>query len=830
MTDSTPSIIPDLLYPLKEGLDEIDYLITIFKNFEKISLVFLNTLTKLEENFEAKIHPRATTLANSFQTLKSHIKNWIKQLAQFIDHLKLEIFEPLSIFSENLNNEIDQISLNMQKISSPLLESHKALKNYETTYYKNSEKCESLQRGTIADYSKEEIDSQRVLFDDIVNHNIQDCLMAGEEFNMQVEIFEKEANNIIENIRYSEETRIYFIKTTIEKYVFYTKIFSDSLVLSVQDLSQSLSVVNSKYDSQALYGGGNPLKIPRVQFQTYQTWKESKDIEEVDDGEIVFSTLDLLIFGKKAKHADFTRLHKILKNLQGKEWFVHGLELRKSYRKLGSHELTKLANILKNILKEISMSERDNVVFINIIELSDVFHTENEGKKLYLWSLLSGQSCFKDEGRWLFKINSEILNKISIEKILSSNHKKKKSKDSILSSIKLLASKFQPNNKASNIENIEKKAAMSVLYENALIMKKLAVDSEVSRSVILTFCIKYSLMSENIADILTIIQPPLIKNHKGPKKPFSNTRFLPFQLALSYLTAKECVVLLLVKKSCNEILYPHIISKYLLESKDNIEAKRPLIWAKILKPSFPDRDYYDLLSEFLSNKNSIKEVLHIIDMDVIRSYHEDKNHHSVLKNILKVYAYYKPEVNYCQGMNFIVGTIYFMVKDEQIAFNCLYAIIKRFSMESLLGDDFSSLKCMFYKLEKLIEYFLPDVHEVFSNLLIPANCYSSSWFLTLFSSCLCDRLDLLIPIWDYFIVKGWKVIFKFAIYALQLNKKEICSGSYETVMRVLKGDSLFTGFQAQDFLTEAYAIKISSSMLSELENNYKKIIQDSKSN
>jgi hypothetical protein len=43
----------------------------------------------------------------------------------------------------------------------------------------------------------------------------------------------------------------------------------------------------------------------------------------------------------------------------------------------------------------------------------------------------------------------------------------------------------------------------------------------------------------------------------------------------------------------------------------------------------------------------------------------------VLYSILKTYAFYNPEIQYCQGMNYITGFLLQVLKDEEMAFKAL---------------------------------------------------------------------------------------------------------------------------------------------------------------
>lgn len=46
-----------------------------------------------------------------------------------------------------------------------------------------------------------------------------------------------------------------------------------------------------------------------------------------------------------------------------------------------------------------------------------------------------------------------------------------------------------------------------------------------------------------------------------------------------------------------------------------------------------------------------------------------------LNNVLKAYALYNPEIEYCQGMNFVCGFLMMIYKTEEATFKALAAII-----------------------------------------------------------------------------------------------------------------------------------------------------------
>jgi len=55
-------------------------------------------------------------------------------------------------------------------------------------------------------------------------------------------------------------------------------------------------------------------------------------------------------------------------------------------------------------------------------------------------------------------------------------------------------------------------------------------------------------------------------------------------------------------------------------------------------------------------------------------------------------------------------------------------------MENLFNEEVPMLKLMFYQLDRLIAINIPDLHDHFKDETISASLFSSSFFITLFTS------------------------------------------------------------------------------------------------
>jgi hypothetical protein len=68
-----------------------------------------------------------------------------------------------------------------------------------------------------------------------------------------------------------------------------------------------------------------------------------------------------------------------------------------------------------------------------------------------------------------------------------------------------------------------------------------------------------------------------------------------------------------------------------------------------------------------------------------------------LNNILKTYAIVNPELDYCQGMNFIAGFLFLVTGEESTAYAVMKEIIEKFGMGNLFNQELPMLKA-FYSL------------------------------------------------------------------------------------------------------------------------------------
>ena len=182
-----------------------------------------------------------------------------------------------------------------------------------------------------------------------------------------------------------------------------------------------------------------------------------------------------------------------------------------------------------------------------------------------------------------------------------------------------------------------------------------------------------------------------------------------------------------------------------------------------------------------------------IEVDVNRSFNNLKQIQAEnLNNILKTYATVNHSLDYCQGMNFIAGFLFLVYGRESLAYAVLKELIPRFQLACLFNTELPMLKLHFYQLDRLVAILLPDLHQHLKEETVNASYYSSSYFITLFTQVLqnqssgshCARL---LRVWDYFLVTGWKGVFKAAVLMLKEHEEQLTGMGMEKMLGWIAG-------------------------------------------
>ena len=85
--------------------------------------------------------------------------------------------------------------------------------------------------------------------------------------------------------------------------------------------------------------------------------------------------------------------------------------------------------------------------------------------------------------------------------------------------------------------------------------------------------------------------------------------------------------------------------------------------------------------------------------------------HNQMRRILHCIAYIYPEIGYCQGMNFIAGSLVTIVQDEANAFYLFWALLNQYDMVNLYKPGVPELHYKNYQMGQVIKDHMPRLYN-----------------------------------------------------------------------------------------------------------------------
>jgi hypothetical protein len=172
-----------------------------------------------------------------------------------------------------------------------------------------------------------------------------------------------------------------------------------------------------------------------------------------------------------------------------------------------------------------------------------------------------------------------------------------------------------------------------------------------------------------------------------------------------------------------------------------------------------------------------------------------------------------------------------------MAFGILRQIVAKYEMSDIFNADKSKLKLFFYTLDRLISIYLPDLHSHFKEENINSSMFCTTFFITLFTQVLQtqqspDKIWKLKRIWDYFIVYGWKAIFKVSVILLRESEENCLQMQFEVILSqlpILPVKFIFNDSEANNIATfdkQMMSQKLRSQLLLRLKAEFEDSIDD----
>ena len=249
-------------------------------------------------------------------------------------------------------------------------------------------------------------------------------------------------------------------------------------------------------------------------------------------------------------------------------------------------------------------------------------------------------------------------------------------------------------------------------------------------------------------------------------------------------------------KEINEELFKQEQKKLKKEILElNTEKIEEIFYAKCLEiiEDLKNNKIEKLLELYSEQKiSSMKISLDFIIRDIDRTFHtkffEEEKGKEGTKRILEALCAIDQNEGYCQGMNFIIGGLYYLLRNEQKSFYIFNCMLNSnlYQYNRLFADNTPDYHCRVHQINYYVKKYIPEVFYHFKNKDIPFDIIYSRWILTFFANYLnLDRLDF--P-WTCFFVDKWKGLIKVCLIFIYELKDELIKRDMEGISVLIKND------------------------------------------
>ena len=246
-----------------------------------------------------------------------------------------------------------------------------------------------------------------------------------------------------------------------------------------------------------------------------------------------------------------------------------------------------------------------------------------------------------------------------------------------------------------------------------------------------------------------------------------------------------------------------------------------------------DAFYKKNLYQKLDNEPMDKAIEDIIMNDIDRTFpncqfFKDKygNGQRKLLKVLSNYSKYNKEVGYIQGMAFICALL-LTYMDEERTFFMLHTLIKNYELEGIYLPGFRDLKKKFFVLLNLEKKFIPKCYRVLQKDDVPPTSYASEWFICLFSRNL--DFNVLVRIFDTFLLEGFKVIYRFSLAFIKLKEKDLIESKNGIDSTMLIMNDCLKNINVDELFKVAFGFSLSKKLIEGYEKEYD-LVKNNKKN
>lgn len=286
---------------------------------------------------------------------------------------------------------------------------------------------------------------------------------------------------------------------------------------------------------------------------------------------------------------------------------------------------------------------------------------------------------------------------------------------------------------------------------------------------------------------------------------------------LDYLSLADTLRLQRVDRRHRETLVSSRAVKRLLWRGGLLPSERASLWCHLL--TLP-RTHSSESSAYLHLRSQQSEYTTDIDKDIPRTFmvRSDLSLQQSLRRILIAFASGHSDVGYCQGMNFIAGTLLVVLKDEEKAFYALEGLFRRLQLDSLFKPGVPDLLKRHFQFGYYLKQCFPDLSAHFKRIGVTSGIFVDKWCMGLFSSYL--PMETLLKAWDVFLWSGWKALVKVGMSALSELRPLLLEMDLENLSIYLRDHTRDNHQDGKSLLSSASRLKVTAAGLKRLDGEF----------
>lgn len=233
------------------------------------------------------------------------------------------------------------------------------------------------------------------------------------------------------------------------------------------------------------------------------------------------------------------------------------------------------------------------------------------------------------------------------------------------------------------------------------------------------------------------------------------------------------------------------------------------------------------VTEYHNLSHANEEVLSGIQRDLNRTFPEhpyfDLNKYGEigqesLRKVLSKFAAKHPDIEYCQGMNFVTGFLLLISGGNEVeSFYMLEHMCSNNAMRGFYIENMPELKKCIFVFNCLFKKFLPKLYKHFTLTEVPCDLWISKWIMTVFTMTL--SFDTIVRVWDLLVVDGFQVVYQVALALLFYLSDKLIELDLASIANVLRIINNFTP-DPEKLIKKAIKFKVKRKKLSKLKKMY----------